>query len=183
MPSYIRSNGELNLELIFNELRDINNSLDDAAAERMSREVIECRGKIVGLGAGRMGYSLQAFVMRLSHLGYLAYMLGDTSVPRIGVGDLVLINSSSGETPSVCLLAEIAKKNGAKVILLTSGRGSTLAKLADEVIHYKKTQSVQLMKTLYEQFSYLFFDSCASYIAMNGNLSIKEIETNHSILE
>ena len=110
MPSHIRSNGELNLELIFNELRNINNSLDDDAAERMSREVIGCRGKIVGLGAGRMGYSLQAFIMRLSHLGYIAYMLGDTSVPRIGVGDLVLVNSSSGETPSVCLLAEIAKK-------------------------------------------------------------------------
>ena len=30
---------------------------------------------IFGLGAGRMGYSLRAFIMRLSHLGYNAYML------------------------------------------------------------------------------------------------------------
>ena len=68
-------------------------------------------------------------------------------------------------------------------MLLTSGRGSTLANIADRVIYYEKIETMQLMKTVYEQFSYLLFDSCSSLLAEIGTLSVSEIETNHSVLE
>ena len=51
-----------------------------------------------------MGYSIQAFIMRLSHLGYPAFMIGDMSLPRIGSDDLVIVNSILGKPLRSCYL-------------------------------------------------------------------------------
>lgn len=140
-------------------------------------------GTIVGLGAGRMGYSLRSFIMRLSHLGFRAYMIGDTSLPRIGSGDLVIVNSSSGNTPSVLLCAEQAKRAGAMVISLCASTKSRIADLSDKNIHYMVERDFQLMKTSYEQFSFLFWDFIAQKMVFTADLDVKKIEYNHSILE
>ena len=171
------------MEKILDEMRILNESLSSGARDKIADEILSCSGKIIGLGAGRMGYSLQAFIMRLSHLGYDAYMIGDTTTPRIGEGDLVIVNSSSGETKSIILLANLAVQHGATILGITSGKQSSLATMARTCIFYDEIKSEQLMKTAYEQFSYLLLDSCASILATNGNLSIPEIEKNHSILE
>lgn len=171
------------MKRIFEEINQIHATLSQNAVPLLCGEIQKCEGSIVGLGAGRMGYSLQAFMMRLSHLGYNSYMIGDTTIPRIGPGDMVIVNSSSGETPSVILLANIARDHGAKIIGITSGKKSTLSKICDVNIFYDEITSVQLMKTIYEQFTYLFFDLCARELSKNSKLSIAEIEKNHSILE
>ena len=44
--------------------------------------------KIVVAGPGRMGYAARGFAMRLGHMGFEAWMLGDTTVPQIKSGDL-----------------------------------------------------------------------------------------------
>ena len=168
---------------IFLELSKTYETITPGSEICFVKEVLSCEGAIVGLGAGRMGYALQAFTMRLSHLGYKSYMIGDTSLPRIGPKDLVIVNSSSGETPTILLLTKIAKQAEARIILLTGNSESSLAKIADLVIAYNKINSTQLMKTVYEQFSFLFFDHCAAQIADQGKLSVSEIEVNHSILE
>lgn len=149
---------------------------------------------IVGIGAGRMGYALQAFIMRLSHLGFNSYMIGDTSIPRIGKSDVVIINSSSGKTSVNILLAEIAKEAGAKIFTVTTDKNSPLAKLANTTLIYSDDEfkSVQPMKTAYEQFTFSLFDQIILDIltkygtvknhneyTLNG-ISINE---NHSILE
>ncbi|MBF9028554.1 SIS domain-containing protein [Rhodobacterales bacterium FZCC0188] len=141
------------------------------------------KGRIIGLGAGRMGYSLRAFIMRLGHLGFNAYMIGDTNLPRVGPSDLVLVNSSSGHTPSIVLHTEQAKDAGATVVLLTSAKDSRIAKIADVNIHYTVSSNLQLMKTANEQFSMLFFDYIAQRIAYTSGEDIRRIEHNHSILE
>ena len=74
----------------------------------------------VGLGAGRMGYSLKSFVMRLSHLGLNAYMIGDTTLPRVDENSTVIVNSSSGETESLKIFTYQAKEAGASILLLTA---------------------------------------------------------------
>jgi 6-phospho-3-hexuloisomerase len=168
---------------IFEEISKVHKTLSQNAVQLLCSEIQRCEGAIVGLGAGRMGYSLQAFMMRLSHLGYASYMIGDTTLPRIGRNDLVIVNSSSGETPSVMLLANIARDHGAKIIGITSGKKSTLSKICDLNIFYDEINSDQLMKTIYEQFTYLFFDMCAGELSKSSKLSIFEIEKNHSILE
>ena len=110
------------------------NGISDQEIQDFADEIASCTGVIVGIGAGRMGYAMRAFIMRLSHLGYKAYMIGDTSLPRISSGDLVVVGSSSGETPTNVLLARQSKNAGAKLMLVTSERGSTIGCLADIIL-------------------------------------------------
>ena len=63
------------MEIIFKELKELAASLEEREIKQFINEIIKCKGSIIGIGAGRMGYALQAFVMRLSHLGYNSYMI------------------------------------------------------------------------------------------------------------
>lgn len=90
--------------------------------------------KVLVIGAGRSGLIGKAFAMRLMHLGYKAYVLGDTIVPRIGKGDLVFAISGSGRTKLVVTAAEAAKAVGAEIVCITSFPDSPLGKLADHIL-------------------------------------------------
>ena len=138
---------------------------------------------IVGIGAGRMGYSLRAHIMRLSHIGYNAYFIGDTTTPRIDSNSLIIINSSSGETPTNILYAQQASAAGAFIITITSNKESTIAKLSDLVVETPALESHQLMKTIYEQYSYILFDYITELVVTNLKLNRNIITHNHSILE
>lgn len=139
---------------------------------------------IVGLGAGRMGYSLRAFIMRLSHLGFHSCMIGDTSVPRISKGDIVLVNSSSGSTPTIVLYTKQANEAGALVISFTSNKDSEIAKMSDLSITYSLDgKSRQFMKTAYEQGTYILFDIITLMLIENLKIDTDVAQHNHSILE
>ena len=138
---------------------------------------------IFGLGAGRMGYSLQAFIMRLSHMGHQAYMLGDTTLPRVSAGDIVIVNSSSGETKTIVLLAKLAKAHGAKLVVVTTKATSALGKMADIVVKIETTKSKQPMKTVYEQATYILFDILVSNLIDALEIDLEFMSSNHSILE
>ena len=137
----------------------------------------------VGLGAGRMGYSLKSFVMRLSHLGLNAYMIGDTTLPRVDENSTVIVNSSSGETESLKIFTYQAKEAGASILLLTGNESSSLAKLADLKLIFPEINSNQIMKSIFEQYSFLLFDYIIKNLIAKLKLNLKFIEKNHSILE
>tara|TARA_B110000238_G_C16126489_1_gene439429 strand:+ start:76 stop:594 length:519 start_codon:yes stop_codon:yes gene_type:complete len=138
---------------------------------------------IIGIGAGRMGYSLRSHIMRLSHIGYNAYFIGDTTLPRIDSNSVVIINSSSGETPTNILYARQASAAGSYIITVTSDKNSTIAKLSDLVVETPTLESHQLMKTIYEQYSYILFDYVTESVVANLELDRDIITHNHSILE
>ncbi len=113
--------------------------IDRDQVERMIDLLIETyksngRSKILVMGAGRSGLVGRAFAMRLLHLGYNVYVLGDTIVPRIGSKDLVIAISGSGTTKLIVTAAEAAKRVGAKIIAITSYPDSPLGRLADVVV-------------------------------------------------
>jgi 6-phospho-3-hexuloisomerase len=138
---------------------------------------------IIGIGAGRMGYSLRAHIMRLSHIGYNAYFIGDTTLPRIDKNTVVIINTSSGETPTNILYARQASAAGSYIITVTSHKNSTIAKLSDLVVETPTLESHQLMKTIYEQYSYILFDYVTESVVAGMGLDRDIITHNHSILE
>ncbi len=90
--------------------------------------------RILVMGAGRSGLVGKAFAMRLLHLGFQVYVLGETIVPRIKEGDVVIAISGSGRTRLIVTAAEAAKHVGAKIIALTTYPDSPLGKLADIVV-------------------------------------------------
>ncbi len=172
------------MKLIFNELNYLFKKTNKKSLNLFINLILKNKNKrIIGLGAGRMGYSLQSFIMRLSHLKFKSYMIGDTSLPRIKKGDIIIINSSSGETISVRVMAEIAKKKSCILILFTHNKDSTIGKMSDLVISYPKIKSEQLMKSLYEQYTFLLFDFLSLSLFKKLSYSSSEVSSNHSILE
>ena len=138
---------------------------------------------IIGLAAGRMGYSLRAFIMRLNHLGFNASMIGDTNVPRVRENSILFINSSSGETPSILLFAEQALKEKGEIFLTTCNKESSIGKLANCILQIPTIESAQLMKSPYEQFSMLLYDYIIFRLVKTLGLDKEKISSNHSILE
>ena len=134
------------VERVFQTMREIvsfiSRAIDEIDREQVKRMVDllvdvynkNGRSKILVMGAGRSGLVGRAFAMRLLHLGYNVYVLGDTIVPRIGDRDVVIAISGSGSTKLIVTAAEAAKKVGAKIVAITSYPDSPLGRLADIVV-------------------------------------------------
>lgn len=85
-------------------------------------------------GKGRSGLMMRGFAMRLMHLGLRAHVVDDVNTPGIQVGDLLLIGSGSGHTPSLVTYAGIARAQGARVALITIAPESPIQGQANLVI-------------------------------------------------
>ena len=76
-------------------------------------------GQIVVAGRGRSGMMGRAFARRLGQMGLRVWGLDDTTVPRLGAGDLLIACTGSGETPTVLSLLSTARSGGARVLVVT----------------------------------------------------------------
>lgn len=85
-------------------------------------------------GMGRTGLVMRTFAMRLMHLGGSVHLLGDATTPGIAAGDLLLVGSGSGRTPTLVSQAERARERGAQVAVLTADRQSPLAGMAHHAV-------------------------------------------------
>jgi 6-phospho-3-hexuloisomerase len=132
--------------------------------------------RIFVAGAGRSGLFVRAFAMRLMHLGFTTYVVGEIVTPAIKEGDLLLIASGSGETGSLVSMADKAKSHGVDVALVSIFVDSTIGKIADVVVEIpaptpkakkaSKVTSIQPMGSLFEQSMLLFFE-CLVMMIMN----------------
>jgi 6-phospho-3-hexuloisomerase len=86
-------------------------------------------------GAGRSGFIAKAFGLRLMHLGFDAYVVGETITPAFHHGDTLVVFSGSGETHSMASICETAKELGGKVCLITSSPDSRMSRIADCVVN------------------------------------------------
>jgi len=143
--------------------------------EKELKGFIECMLKsrtVFVIGVGRVMLMLKAFAKRIKHLGYDSWVVGETTIPAIKKGDILLAASGSGETLTTVDVARLAKKNGATVALITASNKSTLREISDVVIRIPsptklhmpdETSSDQPMTNLFEQ-SLLIFCDCLSII-------------------
>lgn len=155
------------------EMNEQLSSFDERIVDQFVEELAARRGRvIVGHAAGRMGYGLRAFIMRLRHLGFDSFWYTDTTIPHLNENDMFIFSSGSGKTKTVVDVAEIAKnKTKCRVVAVTGDAGSPLARIADLVLKFKgcnnglnsenspdKITSIQPMTTLNEQTMFIFFD-------------------------
>lgn len=98
-----------------------------AAAIKSSQRIFVC-------GAGRSLLMLKGFAMRLMHLGFEVYIVGEVTTPAFLADDLLLVASASGETKSLVANAQKAKEYGGRVIALTIFADSSLGKIADVIV-------------------------------------------------
>jgi len=157
--------------------------------------------KIFIYGAGRSGLVGKAFAMRLMHLDFNVYVVGETITPAFEPGDLLIAISGSGETQSIVDAARIAKEQGGKVAAITSYSNSTLGKLADVVVEipgrtkedvptdYIARQMltqykwVAPMGTLFEDSTMIFMDGIIALLMATFQKTEKDMKRKHATLE
>ncbi|MCX8204217.1 MAG: 6-phospho-3-hexuloisomerase [Candidatus Nezhaarchaeota archaeon] len=178
--------------------------IDREQVEKMLGMLIEAWswGKIVLIaGAGRSGLVGRAFAMRLMHLGFRTYVVGETITPGIGFNDLLIAISGSGTTGIVVAAAEAAKRVGAKVIAVTSFPDSPLAKIADHVVivpgrakvseeaDYFSRQILGMheplapLGTLFEVGTMMFLDSIIAELMHRLGKTEREMRARHATIE
>ena len=110
-------------------------SMDPSQVEIMIDMILNVRGrKILLAGAGRSGLVARAFAMRLMHLEFDVFVVGETITPAVETNDILMAISGSGETSFIVSAARMAKQRGANVIAITSFPKSPLGNIADHVV-------------------------------------------------
>jgi 6-phospho-3-hexuloisomerase len=179
------------IKVILGEMDGVLSKVDDKEVNVLVDTILKSN-KVVCVGAGRVGLALKGFAMRLGHFGLEAYMLGDTTVPHIGEEDLLLACSGSGETQTIYDIVVIAKRNNAKVALVTGNPASRMGELAEVIVELKapsKTKpladfvSVQPMTTLNEQCLGVFFDAVVLQMMQQMGETHETMWARHSNLE
>lgn len=119
--------------LMVGQMRETARMLSPDEAEAFFSEMLKAR-KIYVAGAGRSGLVARAFAMRLMHIGFESYVIGETITPALSLGDTLVVFSGSGETNSVYDVSETAKELGGRLCLITATPVSRMSGLADCVV-------------------------------------------------
>jgi len=163
-------------------------SLNDEQIEKICREFLKA-DRIFLYGAGRSGLVAKAFAIRLVHLGFQTYVIGETITPPVRKGDLVIVISGSGETIPSVMTAEIAKKIGAKLIAVTSRENSKISKNADFTVKLstecedKERARFAPLGTLFEASAWLFLDGLVAKLMEMKGESEKRMKERHATLQ
>ncbi len=121
------------LKVIEAEIGRVTAAVDPARVTALI-DRIHAAARVFITGGGRSGLVAKAFANRLVHLSIPCAVVGETTAPPITAGDLLLVVSGSGETPTMIHFAEVARESGAPMAAIVADPASTLARMADEVL-------------------------------------------------
>ena len=155
-------------------------------------EAINSSKNIFVTGQGRSGLVARTFAMRLTHIGFSCYVVGDTTTPNIDKGDMLIACSSSGTTSITCHIAGLAKRLNAQVVVITAHPDSELSDYAgltieiparetDQVIQSQLTS--QFRSTLFEQACLVYLDAVILALVRLLNREEVEMTKRHANLE
>ena len=145
--------------------------------------------RIFVYGAGRSGLVARAFAIRLVHLGFQTFVIGETIGAPVKKGDLVFIVSGSGETIPAVMTAEIAKKLGAKLVVVTGAKNSRIINFADIAIVLaadcteKERKQFAPLGTLFEASAWIFLDGIIAELMKNKKETEESMRSRHATLE
>jgi 6-phospho-3-hexuloisomerase len=176
--------------------------VQSAQTDKMVEWVIDAKDRrLLIIGVGRSGLVGRSFAMRMMHLGFNVYVMGETITPAIGKGDLIIAISGSGMTKLVVTASEIAKEVGARIIAVTSHADSDLGKLADHIVQVKGRTKVAAetdyflrqitgaheplapLGTVFEVSALIFFDSLIVELMRRLGKTEKDLLSRHATIE
>jgi len=177
---------------VIHELDQAIGGIDAGQAVKLT-DLIAQADEVFCAGAGRSGFAIRGFAMRLMHMGRSSYVVGETTTPNIRPTDLLVICSGSGETRSLVGYATKAHEIGAKVALVTIDPVSTIAKLADAVVTISavspksarqgSVKSIQPMGSLFEQSEGIFLDIVIMMLMERKGMTSETMFGRHANLE
>lgn len=188
-------------EIVIQTMERLADQIQETAQILSRKEVYEMlamlltakeKGKrVFVVGAGRSGLIGRAFAMRLMHMGFQAYVIGETVTPAVANEDAVIAISGSGNTKYVVEVAKKCKRVGANVIALTSKDASELKDLpALNVVLPAKSKedsgdscSKTPMGTSFEILAFVFLDAVIMQLIELTGVTEDEMKARHANTE
>lgn len=138
-------------------------------------------------GAGRSGIVGRAFAMRLVQAGMRAYVIGESVTPIVRAGDAVFILSGQGESYSSIQTANIVRREGAQLIVLTARASSKLAHAATLLILLDFPEDAERPRlaplgTLFESGSLRLTDALVAELAASRGETEASMRRRHAIM-
>jgi 6-phospho-3-hexuloisomerase len=150
-------------------------------------QILNHAPQIFVYGAGRSGIIGRAFAMRLVQAGLRAYVIGESVTPIVRKGDAVFILSGQGESYSSIQTANIVRREGAELVVLTGRPGSKLAHAASLliVIHFPEDAdraTFAPLGTLFESASLRLTDALVVELIRARGESEESMRRRHAIM-
>ena len=173
------------------ELKDVMAAVDAAQMHALVKALLEARS-IFTAGAGRSGLAMRGFAMRLMHLGLRVNVIGDVLATALAAGDLLVVGSGSGSTPTLVTLCGKACSLGGSIALLTTDPDSTIARMASVVVTVPAPtpkrpaggrSSAQPMASLFEQSLWLLLDASIALLMREQGETAEQMFARHANLE
>ena len=150
-------------------------------------QVLTQAPQIFVYGAGRSGIIGRAFAMRLVQTGLRAFVIGESVTPIVKKGDAVFILSGQGESYSSIQTANIVRREGAELVVLTGKASSKLAHAATVLLSLEFPEDADRPRyaplgTLFEAASLRLTDGIiAQLLAIRGE-SEASMRGRHAIM-
>ena len=176
------------VEYIQKKIKEILGRISEDDVNRV-KDLFFQSNRIFVYGAGRSGLVAKAFAIRLVHLGFQTFVIGETISASVTKGDLVIIVSGSGETIPAVMTAEIAHKIGAKVVSITAKKRSEIAKYADVTLFISSSCNEEERKkyaplgTLFEASVWIILDSIIADLMHSKNETEEDMRSRHATLQ
>ena len=143
-------------QVMANALREQGNALFtlsgrvDSSFEKAVEMILDCKGRVIISGMGKSGLIGKKIAATMASTGTISFFMhpgeafhGDLGMVRFDeITDVVVLLSYSGETDEVLKLIPSLKSFGTKIIAITGGLDSTLAKNADVVLNASVEEEV-----------------------------------------
>jgi 6-phospho-3-hexuloisomerase len=157
--------------------------------------------RIFVVGAGRSGLVAKAFAMRLTHMGFDVYVIGETITPPMRRDDILLAVSGSGRTKTVVAVAETARSIGARVVAITTYPDSPLGRVSDLVVRIPGRTKLAVeedyivrqvrglheplapLGTLFEVTTMIFLDGVVVELMHKLGITEEEMKEKHANIE
>ena len=179
------------LERILQENHGLLQGLSDKEVEDFIQRILGARA-IFFCAQGRSGFILRCFCMRLMHLGYKVYFCGETITPAIEPGDMLVVLSGSGETPSTLEAVKATKRRKAFTFAIVGNIESRIASVVDRYIHLPGTtklrrdsepQSLQMAGSLFEQAAFIFLEAIILTLHQEQLAGSDSFSARHTVIE
>jgi len=164
-------------------------ALEAVPPETWDRAVtlLEKAPSIFAYGAGRSGIVARAFAMRLVQVGCTAFVIGESVTPIVRRGDLVVIFSGRGESQSSIQTANIVRREGAELIVITGRGSSKLAHAGTLLVSLEFPEDPERaafapLGTLFESASLLLSDALIAAVMVARGESEESMRRRHAII-
>ena len=170
------------------EISTILERIDLERADKLMNELLEAE-RIFVMGMGRSGLVLEMFAMRMTQLGRRMLVIGASTTPAISQDDLLLLATASASRPYMIQAVKTARRQHAKIALITSSDGSELAQLVDSELVLPRNTTQDDVKdplplgTAFEQSLLVFLDSMVSLMAQELGITEDSMAERHANIE